>query len=107
MPDERPNILLLMTDQHRGDCLGIAGHPVQQTPFLDELAAGGYYFPRAYSACPQCIPARRTLLTGSTVNSHGVYCNYTGPTLPFTTPPPALCDAGYHTHVCGKMHTFP
>ena len=59
--DTRPNIVLFMTDEQRGDCLGIDGHPVLQTPYLDELAATGVRFRRAYSACPVCVPARRTL----------------------------------------------
>lgn len=103
-----PNILLIMTDQHRGDCLGYAGHPVLQTPFLDDLAGGGTYFPHAYSACPQCIPARRTLLTGRTAANHGVFCNYhKGVPLPGPTLPQLLSEAGYHTHLCGKIHTYP
>lgn len=39
--EQRPNIILLMADQLRGDCLGIAGHPDVKTPFLDALAAEG------------------------------------------------------------------
>ena len=38
--DDRPNILLLMTDEHRGDALGIEGHPVLQTPYLDSIGGG-------------------------------------------------------------------
>jgi len=95
-----------MTDQQRGDCLGIAGHPVLQTPYLDHLAASGCYFPRAYSAHPQCIPARRTLLTGRSARGHGVFTNYDaileGPTLPGE-----LTKAGYQTHLCGKLHLHP
>lgn len=102
----RPNIVLITTDQQRGDCLGLAGHPVLQTPFLDALGASGCYFPRAYSAHPQCVPARRTLMTGKTANSHGVYTNYDthleGPTLPGE-----LTRAGYQTHLCGKLHLWP
>ena len=41
MADERPNILVITTDQQRGDCLGIEGHPVLQTPYLDWVAASG------------------------------------------------------------------
>lgn len=48
--DSRPNIVLFMTDQQRGDCLGIDGHPVLQTPNLDELAARGARFRHAYTA---------------------------------------------------------
>ena len=51
--------LFIMTDQQRGDCLGIEGHPVLQTPYLDHVAASGIRFSRAYSACPVCTPARR------------------------------------------------
>ena len=59
--DKRPNIILLMADQMRGDCLGIAGHPDVKTPFLDALAAEGVRYENAYSACPTCVPARASL----------------------------------------------
>ena len=76
MNDLRPNILHLMTDQQRGDCLGIEDHPVLQAPYLDNLAVTGVRFRRAYTACPVCIPARRTLMTGKNLSSHGVFMNY-------------------------------
>ena len=38
---KRPNIVLIMCDQMRGDCMGIAGHPDVKTPYLDSLAAEG------------------------------------------------------------------
>lgn len=104
--DDRPNILLLMTDQQRGDCLGIDGHPVLQTPNLDHLAATGLHFRKAYTACPVCIPARRTLMTGRTPAGHGVLMNYQtwlgGPTLPGE-----LAKAGYQAHLVGKLHLWP
>jgi len=106
MRSNRPNLLLLMTDQHRADCLGLAGHPVLQTPHLDDIGLNGLYFPRAYSACPQCIPARRSLLTGKTPHGHGVYSNTPAP-LEGPTLPGELAKAGYHTHLCGKIHTHP
>ena len=62
MKDNRPNIILLMADQMRGDCLGIAGHPDVKTPFLDSLAAEGVCYPNVYAACPTCVPARATLI---------------------------------------------
>ena len=67
---KRPNIVLIMCDQMRGDCLGIAGHPDVKTPYLDSLAAEGTYFPNAYSACPSCIPARAALFTGLSQEHH-------------------------------------
>lgn len=103
---ERPNILLLMTDQQRGDALGLAGHPALQTPYLDMLGATGVFFRRAYSACPICVAARRTLMTGQKPASHGVFANYhtglQGPTLPGE-----LAKAGYQTHHVGKLHLWP
>ena len=60
----QPNIVLIVCDQLRGDCLGAAGHPDVKTPYLDTLAAEGTLFEHAYSACPSCIPARAGLLTG-------------------------------------------
>ena len=60
----RPNILLIMTDQLRGDCLGAAGHPDVQTPYLDTFASRGVRFENAYSACPSCIAALAALDTG-------------------------------------------
>tara|TARA_A100001037_G_scaffold304806_1_gene342851 strand:+ start:444 stop:1553 length:1110 start_codon:yes stop_codon:yes gene_type:complete len=106
MSDERPNILLLMTDQQRGDALGIEGHPVLQTPYLDALAAAGARFRHAYSATPVCIPARRTLMAGQRAASHGVFMNYTAP-LPGPTLPGELSKAGYQTHLVGKLHLSP
>ena len=108
MSDTRPNILLLMTDQHRGDAIGLDGHPVVQTPHLDWIGSSGFHFKRAYSACPVCIPARRTLMTGQKSSHHGALCN-TGQPLPNDVPTLAgeLSNAGYETHVCGKMHLYP
>ncbi|HPN84196.1 MAG TPA: sulfatase-like hydrolase/transferase [Victivallales bacterium] len=106
MSDSRPNILLLMTDQQRGDCLGIEGHPVLQTPYLDELGTSGFHFTKAYSACPVCVPARRTLMTGKKPVSHGVLNNY-GTRLEGPTLPEVLSRAGYQTHFSGKLHLWP
>lgn len=49
---EQPNIILIMVDQWRGDCLSIDGHPIVHTPYLDDLARHGTRFSHAYAAAP-------------------------------------------------------
>src|SRR5215213_5040574 len=68
----QPNILLILTDQHRPDAMGCAGNPVVQTPNLDRLAAEGVRFSRAYCQGPLCMPARASFLTERYVRDHGV-----------------------------------
>ena len=68
---EKPNLILITTDQQRGDCLGCDGHPVLETPYLDELAEGGVRFPHAYTSVPSCTPARAGILTGMDQWNHG------------------------------------
>ncbi|HUU35055.1 MAG TPA: sulfatase-like hydrolase/transferase [Vicinamibacterales bacterium] len=64
MADKRPNILLFTTDQHRGDHLGLAGHPILQTPNVDAWVNHGAYFPNAYTEIPSTTGARRVLHSG-------------------------------------------
>ncbi len=104
----RPNILLLMCDQLRGDCMGIAGHPDVKTPYLDTLAMDGTMFTNAYSAVPSCIPARAALMTGQSQKKHGRHGYRDG--IPWDYPrmlPQELSKAGYHTEAIGKMHVHP
>lgn len=103
---ERPNILFIMTDEQRGDALGgLPGSPVD-TPYLEELRNAGVDFRSAYSACPVCIPARRTLMSGKTPYHQGTLMNYNIP-LDSVTLPELLKQANYQTHLCGKLHLFP
>lgn len=106
-PRAKPNILLLMTDQHRGDCLGCDGHPVIQTPHLDRIAREGVRFSSAYSATPTCTPARTALLTGLSPWRHGML-GYGKVSNEYPVKlPQALRDAGYYTYGIGKMHWSP
>jgi choline-sulfatase len=103
----RPNILYLMTDQHRADCLGCAGNKVIQTPHLDSIAADGVLFANAYSSTPSCTPARAAILTGLSPWHHGQlgYGRVAGQ-YAFELPQ-ALRDAGYYLFGIGKMHWSP
>ena len=67
----RPNLVLITSDQQRADCLGLAGHPDLATPHLDALGRGGAHFRAAYTPCPICSPARRSLMTGRSPATDG------------------------------------
>ena len=108
MADTRPNILLITTDQQRGDCLGIEGHPVLQTPNIDYLARGGTHFRRGYSECPSCYPARRVLMSGQAPAVNGMVGMQSAPEWhPPHTLAGELAKAGYQTEMVGKLHLFP
>ena len=104
---ERPNILFLMGDQHRADCVGADGNPAIHTPSLDKIAAEGVRFRCAYSSTPTCTPARSALLTGLSPWHHGMLgYGRVAERYPIETPR-ALREAGYYTMGIGKMHWHP
>jgi len=99
-----PDILLIMPDQMRGDCLSVLGHPCVKTPTLDRLAAEGTLFRRAYSTVPSCIPARYALLSGLAPQSSGVV-GFRAKPIEVPTLPQLLHRAGYQTAIVGRnMH---
>src|SRR5262245_58451288 len=61
---ERPNILLVLSDDHSAAHVGCYGNPDIRTPNLDRFAAQAMRFTRAYATSPQCVPARASILTG-------------------------------------------
>ena len=105
---DHPNVLLICVEHWPGSFLGCDGHPVLMTPTLDELAASGVRFTRAYSATPTCIPARRALMTGTTSKTHGdrVF-NETLPMPDMPTLAQCFRDAGYQAYAVGKLHVYP
>ena len=102
-----PNVLLIYSDQHRYDCLGVAGHPDIDTPHIDALAADGVWYPHSYCCSNVCTPSRYSLLTGLYVHQHGGRGNRS--TLPagISTFPRVLRDLGFDTSAVGKMHFTP
>lgn len=66
------NVLVLMSDQHRADTLGCAGHDHVQTPHIDSLAATGVRCVNAFTVCPLCIPSRTAWHTSSYPHTNGV-----------------------------------
>lgn len=105
---QKPNVILIIADQWRGDCLGAAGHPDVKTPYFDTLCSGGIRFPNAVSATPTCIPARAALYTGMAQENHrrvgyldGVRWDYPN-TLAGT-----FAENGYQCYCAGKLHVHP
>ena len=104
----KPNILFIITDQWRGDCLSITGHPVVETPNLDMVAQQGIIFTHAYSSCPSCIAARASIFAGLSPSSHG-RLGYQDrvPWRYDNMLPEVLGNNGYQTYCIGKTHFFP
>jgi len=62
------NFLIFISDEHRRDAMGCAGHPIVKTPNLDALAARGTRFSNAYTPSPMCVPTRAAIATGRHVH---------------------------------------
>ena len=106
-PSGRANVLFLMADQHRGDCLSCDGHPAVRTPNLDRIAREGVRFRSAYSTTPTCTPARSGLLTGMAPWRHGML-GYGAVAAKYPLEMPRIMrDAGYFTMAIGKLHYTP
>lgn len=101
---DRPNFLLILTDQHRADHLGYAGHATLRTPAIDSLADRGIVFDRAYVTSPICMPNRAALATGRMPSVCGVRHNGVPLPLEAVTFADQLRVAGYRTALVGKAH---
>ena len=107
MPEQRPDIILFTTDQHRGDCLGIAGHPVCETPNVDSFVNHGAYFPNAYTEIPSTTGARRVLHLGQANHTCGLI-GYAGSEFDEThTVASVLARNGYHCINVGWRNMHP
>ena len=104
---ERPNILILLTDQQRFDALGAAGNEEIHTPNLDALAGEGARCDRFFVQAPVCMPSRMSMLSGLYPSTLGIVEN--GPAMPETVPNLAtrFASAGYRTANIGKLHFLP
>ena len=102
---ERPlNIVLLLTDDHRFDCLGSMGNSIIQTPHLDRLAEQGSRFTQAFCTTSICMTSRASLLTGQYARRHGVveFSKMLSPEAFAQTFPLLLRKQGYRTGFVGK-----
>jgi len=104
---DKPNLLLIMTDQQRWDAMGCSGGWVE-TPHMDRIAAEGVRFSNCVTNSPVCIPARLSLATGLYPHNTGVWHNMGHTLSPHAgTWMQAVRDAGYRTSLFGKTHLHP
>jgi arylsulfatase A-like enzyme len=101
---ERPHIILVMADDMGWGETSYHGHPILQTPHLDEMAANGLRFNRFYAGGPVCSPTRATVLTGRAHDRTAVYSHGHALRLQEKTLAQALQTAGYRTGHFGKWH---
>ncbi len=104
--EKKINILFMMGDQHRGDCIGADGANWLKTPNLDKLAKEGVLFTNGYASVPSCLPARTSILTGMSPWESGQLGyrsipNYQNELAGIFT------KSGYRTHAVGKNHFTP
>ncbi len=98
------NLLLLISDEHRRDAMGCAGHPLIQTPHLDALAARGTLFENACTPSPMCVPARAAIACGDHVHRIGHWDSATPYDGRHRSWMHTVRDAGVETTSIGKLH---
>ena len=104
MSSNRPNVLLIMTDQQPVSTIGCYGNSVVETPAQDRLAREGMRFDNFYIAAFACTPSRATYLTGRYTHNHGVMVNDVELDDALPSIGNTFRDAGYQTAWIGKWH---
>ncbi len=100
----RPNIVFILSDDHRWDHFGVMNHPWIQTPNLDRLAGEGVLFSNAFCTTSLCSPSRASFISGKYVHNHGVINNLTPWNNKNLTVLELLKRGGYRTGFIGKWH---
>ncbi|MGC6455236.1 MAG: sulfatase-like hydrolase/transferase [Coraliomargaritaceae bacterium] len=104
---KRPNIIFILTDDHRADHVGFMGNPIVKTPHLDRLAALGTVFENAFVTSAICTPSRASYLLGQYERKHGINFNSgtsLSPEAWAKSYPVLLRENGYFTGYVGKNH---
>ena len=104
-PPRRPNILMIISDEHNAGVLGGGGNSLVRTPNLDGLVAQGVLFENCYCNSPLCVPSRLSFLSGKYASRVGAWNNSCRlPSAEYPSVPAILNRAGYQAYLCGKMH---
>jgi arylsulfatase A-like enzyme len=101
---KHPNVVVIITDDQRWDCMSCAGHPYLKTPNIDRLAKEGIHFKNAFCTTSLCSPSRASILSGLYAHAHGVMNNFTEYPRELSSFPRQLQKAGYVTAYIGKWH---
>jgi arylsulfatase A-like enzyme len=102
---DKPNIIVMMTDDQRHDFMSCAGHPFIKTPNMDRIAKEGFRYTNMFVTNALCAPSRATLMSGQYSHTNGVRDNLgskLNPDIPWL--PDELRKAGYEVAFCGKSH---
>jgi len=102
--DSRPNILVIMTDQHAATSMSCTGNPHLNTPAMDSLAAKGVRFGRAYASQPLCMPSRSSMMAGRYPHEHGVVTNGLRYNREWPMLGKMMANVGYECAYVGKWH---
>lgn len=101
---KKPNIIFILTDDHRYDAMSCMGHPFIKTPNLDRIANEGVLFSNSFVTTSLCSPSRASFLTGNYAHTHGITTNHTPWDNSNVTFLEILKKAGYDTGFIGKWH---
>ena len=106
---KQPNIIFLLTDDHRADAMGCAGNPIIQTPNMDDLAANGVRFTNAFVTTSICCSSRASIFTGQWTRRHGIinFNTHFSEEALAETYPMLLSQAGYRIGFIGKYGVGP
>lgn len=104
---DKPNIVIIMTDQQRADLCGREGFPLAVTPYVDQLAQENVWFNKAYTVAPASSPARCSMFTGRFPSATHVRTNHNIPDIFFEQDlVGVLKENGYKTALVGKNHAY-
>ena len=102
---KKPNILVIMSDEHNAGVLGCNGNDIVRTPNLDDLARRGVTFESCYCNSPLCVPSRLSFTAGKYASRIGAWNNSCWlPSADYPSLPRVMNAAGYESILCGKMH---
>ena len=102
--NNRPNVVVIMTDDQRWDCMSCEGHPFLKTPNMDRIAGEGARFANMFVTTSLCSPSRASFLSGLYAHTHNVTDNFTDYPADLPSYPLRLQQSGYETAYIGKWH---